>query len=166
MYKSVKPYLAISRNIVIEYVVIPKGCSLQEHLLATCRCAILFYDSGFQLQHRAPGVDVEVQHLASHGPQAYAQHSWENTGKARHYGLHTDASHRFERGVDYKLARDAMERATRLLMDIVGGEPGEIVEVASDEDIPGDRHVDLRARRLNDVLGMEIDRTNTTNLSK
>jgi phenylalanyl-tRNA synthetase beta chain len=80
-------------------------------------------------------------------------------GKARHYGLHTDASHRFERGVDYKLARDAMERATRLLMDIVGGEPGEIVEVASDEDIPEDRVVDLRAHRLNDVLGMEIDRT-------
>jgi phenylalanyl-tRNA synthetase beta chain len=80
-------------------------------------------------------------------------------GKARHYGLHTDASHRFERGVDYKLAREAMERATGLLMDIVGGEPGEIVEVASDEDIPEDRTVDLRARRLNDVLGMEIDRT-------
>jgi len=80
-------------------------------------------------------------------------------GKARHYGLHTDASHRFERGVDYKLARDAMERATRLLMDIVGGEPGEIVEVASDEDIPEDRVVDLRSRRLHDVLGMEIDRT-------
>ncbi|MHA7811212.1 phenylalanine--tRNA ligase subunit beta [Marinobacter flavimaris] len=80
-------------------------------------------------------------------------------GKARHYGLHTDASHRFERGVDYKLARDAMERATSLLMDIVGGEPGEIVEVASDEDMPRDRVVDLRAGRLNDVLGMEIDRT-------
>lgn len=80
-------------------------------------------------------------------------------GKARHYGLHTDASHRFERGVDYKLAREAMERATQLLMDIVGGEPGEIVEVASDEDLPGDRLVDLRAGRLNDVLGMAIDRT-------
>ena len=39
-------------------------------------------------------------------------------GKAREYGLHTDASHRFERGVDYQLARDAMERATRLLMDL------------------------------------------------
>ncbi|MBC7185204.1 MAG: phenylalanine--tRNA ligase subunit beta, partial [Marinobacter sp.] len=80
-------------------------------------------------------------------------------GKARHYGLHTDASHRFERGVDYRLAREAMERATRLLMEIVGGEPGEIVEVASDDDIPKDRVVDLRAGRLNDVLGMEIDRT-------
>ncbi|MFO7529669.1 MAG: phenylalanine--tRNA ligase subunit beta [Marinobacter sp.] len=80
-------------------------------------------------------------------------------GKARHYGLHTDASHRFERGVDYKLARDAMERATELLMEIVGGEPGEIVEVASDEHLPADQVIDLREQRLADVLGMAIDRT-------
>ncbi|WP_372965248.1 phenylalanine--tRNA ligase subunit beta [Marinobacter sp.] len=80
-------------------------------------------------------------------------------GKARHYGLHTDASHRFERGVDYELARDAMERATRLLMDIVGGEPGEIVEVVSWEDLPEARMVDLREKRLADVLGLTIDRT-------
>ncbi|MEH6561655.1 MAG: phenylalanine--tRNA ligase subunit beta, partial [Marinobacter sp.] len=80
-------------------------------------------------------------------------------GKARHYGLHTDASHRFERGVDYELARDAMERATKLLMDIVGGEPGEIIEVSSAEHLPKPRVIDLRAKRLADVLGLEIDRT-------
>ncbi|QBM17618.1 phenylalanine--tRNA ligase beta subunit [Marinobacter sp. JH2] len=80
-------------------------------------------------------------------------------GKARHYGLHTDASHRFERGVDYELAREAMERATRLLMDIVGGEPGEIVEVVSWEDLPKAKTVDLREKRLADVLGLAIDRT-------
>lgn len=80
-------------------------------------------------------------------------------GKARHYGLHTDASHRFERGVDYELARDAMERATALLMSIVGGEPGDIVEVVSKQDLPEDRTVDLRETRVADVLGLEIDRT-------
>ncbi|MBJ6138512.1 phenylalanine--tRNA ligase subunit beta [Marinobacter litoralis] len=80
-------------------------------------------------------------------------------GKARHYGLHTDASHRFERGVDYELPREAMERATRLLMDIVGGEPGEIVEVVSWEDLPAAKTVDLREKRLADVLGLAIDRT-------
>ncbi len=80
-------------------------------------------------------------------------------GKARHYGLHTDASHRFERGVDYELARDAMERATALLMSIVGGEPGEIVEVTSKQDLPEDRTVDLREQRVTDVLGLAIDRT-------
>ncbi|NWN92320.1 phenylalanine--tRNA ligase subunit beta [Marinobacter adhaerens] len=80
-------------------------------------------------------------------------------GKARYYGLHTDASHRFERGVDYELARDAMERATQLLMDIVGGEPGEVVEVSSAAHLPEERVIDLRSRRLADVLGLEIDRT-------
>ncbi|OZB13243.1 MAG: phenylalanine--tRNA ligase subunit beta, partial [Marinobacter sp. 34-60-7] len=80
-------------------------------------------------------------------------------GKARQYGLHTDASHRFERGVDYNLAREAMERATRLLMDIVGGEPGDIVEVASKEHLPKALTIDLREARLGDVLGLYINRT-------
>lgn len=80
-------------------------------------------------------------------------------GKARHYGLHTDASHRFERGVDATLAREAMERATSLLMAIVGGEPGEIVEAASDAHLPVEAVIDLREQRIGDVLGVAIDRT-------
>jgi phenylalanyl-tRNA synthetase beta chain len=48
-------------------------------------------------------------------------------GKARSYGLHTDASHRYERGVDWQLAREAMERATGLLLEITGGEAGPII---------------------------------------
>ena len=44
------------------------------------------------------------------------------TGRARQYGLHTDASHRFERGVDPQLQRIAAERTTRLILDICGGE--------------------------------------------
>jgi phenylalanyl-tRNA synthetase beta chain len=43
-------------------------------------------------------------------------------GKARSYGLHTDSSHRFERGVDFNLQRQAIERATQLIIDIAGGE--------------------------------------------
>ncbi|SDX19057.1 phenylalanine--tRNA ligase subunit beta [Marinobacter mobilis] len=80
-------------------------------------------------------------------------------GKARAFGLHTDASHRFERGVDYNLARDAMERATALLMDIVGGEPGEIIEVVNEAEMPDELLIDLREQRLADVLGLQIDRT-------
>ncbi len=60
-------------------------------------------------------------------------------GKARSYGLHTDSSHRFERGVDSQLARQAMERATALLLEIVGGEAGPIIEVASAADLPNVR---------------------------
>ncbi|TBW59546.1 phenylalanine--tRNA ligase subunit beta [Marinobacter halodurans] len=80
-------------------------------------------------------------------------------GKARHYGLHTDASHRFERGVDPELTRSAMERATALLLEIVGGEAGEIVEVRSEEHLPTSPVVELRHQRVTDVLGIEIDRT-------
>ncbi len=58
------------------------------------------------------------------------------TGRARQYGLHTDASHRFERGVDPELTRQAMERATALLLEICGGEAGEIVEAVSQENLP------------------------------
>ena len=54
-------------------------------------------------------------------------------GKARKYGLHTDSSHRYERGVDPELQTLAMERATALLLDIVGGEPGPVIEVSGQE---------------------------------
>ena len=77
-------------------------------------------------------------------------------GKARSYGLHTDASHRFERGVDSQLAREAMERATALLLEIVGGEPGPIVEVVSQADLPCVVPVTLRAERIEQMLGLEL----------
>ncbi|MDR5892651.1 phenylalanine--tRNA ligase subunit beta [Halomonas mongoliensis] len=73
-------------------------------------------------------------------------------GQARNYGLHTDASHRFERGVDPALAREAAERATALLLEIVGGEPGPLVVVASQAHLPGEREVRLRAARLEQAL--------------
>ncbi len=77
-------------------------------------------------------------------------------GKARSYGLHTDASHRFERGVDSQLAREAMERATALLLEIVGGQPGPIVEVVSQADLPCVAPVTLRAERIEQMLGLEL----------
>ena len=78
-------------------------------------------------------------------------------GKARSYGLHTDASHRYERGVDSQLAREAMERATQLLLDIVGGEAGPIVEAVSEQHLPQVAPVTLRAERITQMLGMEMD---------
>jgi phenylalanyl-tRNA synthetase beta chain len=77
-------------------------------------------------------------------------------GKARQYGLHTDASHRYERGVDPQLQRTAMERATSLLLDIVGGEAGPIVEAADEQYIPRENAVVLRQVRLDRVLGITI----------
>ncbi|MDY7559904.1 phenylalanine--tRNA ligase subunit beta [Pseudomonas sp. 10B1] len=78
-------------------------------------------------------------------------------GKARSYGLHTDASHRYERGVDWQLAREAMERATGLLLEITGGEPGPIIEAVSEKDLPSIDPVVLRADRITQMLGMEMD---------
>ncbi|BBR54633.1 MULTISPECIES: phenylalanine--tRNA ligase subunit beta [Pseudomonas] len=78
-------------------------------------------------------------------------------GKARSYGLHTDASHRYERGVDSQLAREAMERATALVLEIVGGEAGPIVEAVSEQHLPKVAPVTLRAERINQMLGMDMD---------
>ena len=77
-------------------------------------------------------------------------------GKARSYGLHTDASHRYERGVDSQLAREAMERATALVLEIVGGEAGPIVEAVSEQHLPKVAPVTLRADRINQMLGMDM----------
>ena len=77
-------------------------------------------------------------------------------GKARSYGLHTDASHRFERGVDYDLQRKAMDRATLLLQSIVGGEAGPIVEQVSTEHLPSLTQVVLRKARLESLLAYKI----------
>jgi phenylalanyl-tRNA synthetase beta chain len=78
-------------------------------------------------------------------------------GKARSYGLHTDASHRFERGVDPQLQVQAMERATRLLLEIVGGEPGPLVERASEAHIRQCPEILLRRARVARVLGLTIE---------
>ncbi len=78
-------------------------------------------------------------------------------GKARSYGLHTDASHRFERGVDFKLQRQAIERASQLLLDIVGGEAGPVQEVVSEADLPSRPDVSLRSERILKLLGFDIE---------
>ncbi|MFC3680844.1 phenylalanine--tRNA ligase subunit beta [Bacterioplanoides pacificum] len=85
-------------------------------------------------------------------------------GRARSYGLHTDSSHRFERGVDYELARKAMERATALVVDICGGQPGPIVEVLSEQDLPVAADITLRNRRVKQVLGLEMAQDEVTEI--
>jgi phenylalanyl-tRNA synthetase beta chain len=78
------------------------------------------------------------------------------TGKARSYGLHTDSSHRFERGVDFELQRHAMERASQLLIDIAGGEAGPITEAISAEHLPQLAPVALRRERIEKILGFAM----------
>lgn len=85
-------------------------------------------------------------------------------GRARRFGLHTDASHRYERGVDPQLQQQAMERATALLVEICGGEVGPVVEAASAKHIPQPAQVELRHARLNKVLGLEFAATEVTEI--
>ncbi|MEA3640034.1 MAG: phenylalanine--tRNA ligase subunit beta [Lamprobacter sp.] len=78
-------------------------------------------------------------------------------GRARRYGLHTDSSHRFERGVDPMLQQRAIERATTLLLAIAGGRPGPLVEVLSEADRPQPVSLLLRCKRIQQVLGISPD---------
>lgn len=77
-------------------------------------------------------------------------------GRARRLGMHTDASHRFERGVDPELPRLAIERATRLILDLAGGAPGPITEAVLPEHLPRRAPVRLRRARLARVLGLAV----------
>jgi phenylalanyl-tRNA synthetase beta chain len=76
-------------------------------------------------------------------------------GRARRLGLSTDSSHRFERGVDFGATRQAMERATQLLMEICGGRPGPITEAKAE--LPQRQPITLRLARLKRVVGIEFD---------
>lgn len=78
------------------------------------------------------------------------------SGRARSYGLHTDSSHRFERGVDPELQRKAMERATALLLEIVGGNAGPIIDIRSKEHLPTQEMILLRRDRIRRLLGINI----------
>ncbi len=75
-------------------------------------------------------------------------------GRARRYGLHTDASHRYERGVDYKIQALAMERATGLLIEIAGGQPGPVVESLGN--LPAAPIIELRLNKVSRMLGLTI----------
>ncbi len=78
-------------------------------------------------------------------------------GRARDYGLHTDASHRFERGVDPVGQVRAIERATALLLEIAGGAPGPVIVAEESAYLPVNQPVSLRIERLTKVLGAPID---------
>jgi phenylalanyl-tRNA synthetase, beta subunit, non-spirochete bacterial len=77
-------------------------------------------------------------------------------GRARKLGLHTDASHRFERGVDPELPRRALERATELLLAIAGGQAGPVLVAENLADLPKPAPVALRRARLRRVLGVDV----------
>ena len=78
-------------------------------------------------------------------------------GKARSYGMHTDASLRFERGVDPNGQARAVERATELLLQISGGDAGPLVHHVAEKHLPVSQAIHLRRGRVALLLGVELD---------
>ena len=83
-------------------------------------------------------------------------------GKARRLGLSTDSSYRFERGVDFGATRQALERASALILEICGGEAGPVTEVQGQ--LPGRKPVRLRLTRLVAVLGIPLTESQVVQL--
>lgn len=77
-------------------------------------------------------------------------------GKARRYGLHTDSSHRFERGVDAALQERAIERATRLILEICGGTAGPVTLKEAPDAVPRRNPIRLNRRKLARLLGIAL----------
>src|SRR3954468_14884811 len=75
-------------------------------------------------------------------------------GRARRYNVASDASHRFERGVDFQNNVDGIERATRLILDICGGEPGPTEDLV--RKLPERKPVQMRVARAQKVIGIPI----------
>lgn len=86
------------------------------------------------------------------------------TKTARHYGIFTDSSQRFERGVDPLLQRIALERATTLILEIVGGEVGEVLECGQASSTR--EAITLRKERVAKLLGIELSDDIVSNVLK
>lgn len=93
-------------------------------------------------------VDVLLE-VAFFQPRAIA-------GRARRYGLHTDASHRFERGVDADLQGLAIERATGLILALGGGQAGPVVDASISDKLPKPASIHLRHARIERLLGISL----------
>lgn len=77
-------------------------------------------------------------------------------GRPRHYGLRTDSSHRFERGVDYELQVLAIERATGLILELCGGQAGPVIDIKDRTCFPRRRIVKLKKRQIDRLLGFDM----------
>jgi phenylalanyl-tRNA synthetase beta chain len=79
------------------------------------------------------------------------------SGVARSYGLHTESSIRFERGVDFNITRQAMERATELVLDICGGKASAINECIDSSTLPMLETILITREKISSVLGFDLD---------
>lgn len=111
----------------------------------------------------ATGVTLETTNVfleaAFFSPKAIA-------GRARAYGFGSEASHRYERGVDFALAPVAAERATELILAICGGRAGPLQVTEDEKHLPNRSAVKLRPERINKLLGVALTRDEMAALLK
>lgn len=84
--------------------------------------------------------------------------------QAKNYGLHTEASRRFERGVDPQLQYKAMERATWLIIEICGGKAGSIIDAINKTGLPKSTIITLTRQKLDRLIGYHIPNINVTQI--
>ena len=80
-------------------------------------------------------------------------------GRARRYGLHTDASQRYERGVDFELPLLAMNRASQLIAEFAGGEFGPITVAEQAAQLPTREAIALNQAQVDQLLGYHVAAT-------
>jgi phenylalanyl-tRNA synthetase beta chain len=85
---------------------------------------------------------------------------------SRNMTLQTESSQRFERGVDPALQRPAIERATKLLLEIMGGKPGPVIEQSAHRFLPPIRSIKFRLARVERILGAKVSPKNIENILK
>ena len=78
-------------------------------------------------------------------------------GRARSFGLHTDASQRYERGVDFELPMIAMHRASQLIKELTGGEFGPITVAEQAELLPTREAIELNQAQVDQLLGYQVE---------
>ncbi|EPQ1229536.1 phenylalanine--tRNA ligase subunit beta [Acinetobacter baumannii] len=77
-------------------------------------------------------------------------------GRARRFGLHTDSSQRYERGVDFELPLIAMNRASQLIQELAGGEFGPITVVEKSDLLPKREAIELKQAQVDQLLGYKV----------
>jgi len=75
-------------------------------------------------------------------------------GRARSFGLNTDSSHRFERGVDFRGTSSALQRAAALILEFCGGECSNILNIESN--LPKREPIKLRTKKVSDIMGVAL----------
>ncbi|MDH2512787.1 phenylalanine--tRNA ligase subunit beta [Acinetobacter baumannii] len=77
-------------------------------------------------------------------------------GRARRFGLHTDSSQRYERGVDFELPLIAMNRASQLIQELAGGEFGPITVAEKSDLLPKREAIELKQVQVDQLLGYKV----------